>query len=121
MLEVGVDPRGHVVLAAMVMAPELLSVNLLNVDRVSVIVAAAVMFIVPELCVKVVLEPLCVQLPARVHVPEVAVSVAELPNVTAVVEIAEDDPAKIGEPVFRVKVVDVKLPPAQLTVPVVWL
>lgn len=115
----GLAPKGHVVEAAIFKVVAELQVNLLNVLRASLIVAAAVILMVPELCVNVVELPLCVQLPASVHVLEVAVRDAELPNVTAVVDMADDEPVKIGLPVFSVNVVDVNAPPPKFTVPVV--
>jgi len=92
---VGVDPSGQVVEAAMVTLPLALIVNLLNVDRVSVIVAAAVMLIVPLECVKVVAAPDCVQDPASAHVPLVAMMVLVPLKVTAPVLVAAVPPFQV--------------------------
>lgn len=103
---VGVAPKGQVVEAAIVTAAALLIVNLLKVDRVSVIVAAAVILIVPLLCANVDVLPLWVHEPASVHVPLEAVNVPPL-RVTAVVDIAPAEPVKV--PLTNAKVVEVKL------------
>jgi hypothetical protein len=92
----GVAPSGQIVDAAIVtLAFVVLIVNLLNVDRVSVIVAAAVMLIVPPLAENVVVLPDCVQLPPKLHVPDVAVRVPVLLNVTAPVVIAPAPAVKV--------------------------